>query len=82
MESDAESPLLEHLPERFLEADGDAIDWDALCRQIGTHRGTYEHPRTPDGEPGPWLDRLAVMQDAAMHLRDGGSIDVDGVVEA
>lgn len=77
---DEPAHLLGWLPDGLRDAE--AIDWTALCREMRSARSTYMHPTTPDGEDRPWLDELAVLQDAAMHVRDGGQIDVDRVIES
>lgn len=75
-----EKPLREFYPRELLAADESEIDWDALVQQIGKTRRDYEHPTTPEGDDGPWLDRLELCGDVARHVRDGGRIDVDEVL--
>lgn len=76
-----EKPLHEFYPHELLAADESNIDWDALTEEIGKTRRDYELPTTPDGDDGPWLDRLELCQDVARHIRDGGEIDIDRVVD-
>lgn len=75
-----EPPLHEFYPRELLAADEADIDWGALAAEIGKTRADYEPLSAPDGEEGPWFDRLELCQDVARHIRDGGSIDVDRVL--
>jgi len=78
--SDLHQELHEYLPDELLEATPAEIDWAELANQIGKVARWYNLPTTPEGEEGPWLDKLELMQDVARHVRDGGEIDVDAVL--
>lgn len=56
------------------------LDYEALAAEIGKPLSLYHLPTTPEGEAGPWVDRLELCQDAARHVRDGGEINVDRIV--
>lgn len=75
-----DDPLREHYPDALAEREGSEIDWTLLAIEIGRPRRRYERPSSPEGDDGPWLDRLELCQDVARHVRDGGSIDVSRVV--
>lgn len=70
--------LREYWPDELAEAE--SIDWEALAKEIGTITTFYELPTSPEGREGPWLDKLELSQEAARHVRDGGTIDTDRVV--